>query len=72
MKTPVPDYLNQVLSNCDLKNEGALADYIPNLQMLIPINWPWRFPQSMALFIRVGMWMLNLPFNRCRNPLLMH
>ena len=31
MKTPVPDYLNQVLSNCDLKNEGALADYIPEL-----------------------------------------
>lgn len=31
MKTPVPDYLNQVLSNCDLKNEGALAGYIPEL-----------------------------------------
>ncbi|NHB58871.1 glutaminase [Acinetobacter shaoyimingii] len=31
MKTPVPDYLNHVLSQCNLNDSGALADYIPEL-----------------------------------------
>lgn len=36
MKTPVPDYLNHVLSQCDLNDSGALADYIPELASADP------------------------------------
>lgn len=31
MQTPVPDYLKHVLSACQSNDEGALADYIPEL-----------------------------------------
>ena len=31
MKTPVPDYLQHVLSQCDSNDQGQLADYIPEL-----------------------------------------
>ena len=31
MKTPVPDYLKHVLSACHSNDDGALADYIPEL-----------------------------------------
>ena len=31
MQTPVPDYLMRVLTQCDLNDKGALADYIPEL-----------------------------------------
>ena len=36
MKTPVPDYLNHVLTQCDLNDSGALADYIPELASADP------------------------------------
>lgn len=36
MKTPVPDYLKYVLSACDPKDEGVLADYIPELANVDP------------------------------------
>lgn len=36
MKTPVPDYLNHVLSACHDNKKGALADYIPELAAVDP------------------------------------
>ncbi len=36
MKTPVPDYLNHVLSACHDNKKGALADYIPELASVNP------------------------------------
>lgn len=31
MKTPLPDYLANVIEACDIDNSGHLADYIPEL-----------------------------------------
>ena len=36
MKTPVADYLSKVLQQCDLNDEGELADYIPELAQANP------------------------------------
>ena len=36
MKTPVPDYLQHVLAQCDSNQHGALADYIPELAQADP------------------------------------
>lgn len=36
MKTPVPDYLNHVLSQCNSNDQGQLADYIPELASADP------------------------------------
>lgn len=36
MKSPVADYLKHVLSQCDLNDSGALADYIPELASANP------------------------------------
>ena len=36
MKTPVPDYLAHVLGQCNQNNQGALADYIPELASADP------------------------------------
>ena len=31
MKTPLPEYLANVIEACDIDNSGHLADYIPEL-----------------------------------------
>jgi glutaminase len=36
MKTPVPDYLQHVLTACQDNDQGALADYIPELAAVDP------------------------------------
>ena len=36
MRTPVPDYLRQVLRQCSDNTDGALADYIPELANVDP------------------------------------
>ena len=36
MKTPVPDYLEEILSSCAHETSGALADYIPELANVDP------------------------------------
>lgn len=36
MKTPVPDYLAHVLKQCNRNDQGALADYIPELASADP------------------------------------
>lgn len=36
MKTPVPDYLAHVLTQCNQNDQGALADYIPELASADP------------------------------------
>jgi len=36
MKTPVPDYLQHVLTVCQDNDQGALADYIPELAAVDP------------------------------------